>query len=161
MCKVIIFIQHQTLYNIIAMLFILKGKEQLCRSTLVSNSAVSYSSCCFKHLLTGGKAHCEEKHCCLGWLRPKTGLTPLFAPGTELVRSSKFSLSTAVGDILVDENRFWSISILRTEGQCPECRWTKSACYGMSVSDWGWVGEASMLLVFLVSEIEPFTWISS
>lgn len=136
MCKVIVFIHCQTLLSIAAMLFILKGREQLPRSTLVSNSAVSYSSCCFKHLLTGGKAHCEEKHCCLGWLLPKTVLTPLFAPGTEHVRSSQPSLSTAVGDILGDENHSQSISILRTEGQCPDCSWTRLVCYGMSVSGW-------------------------
>lgn len=136
MCKVIIFIHQQTLFNITAMLFILKGKEQLPCSTLVSNSAVSYSSCCFKHLLTGGKAHCEERHCCLGWLLPKTGLTPLFAPGTECVLSSKSSLSTAVEYILVEKNHFRSISILRSEGLCPKCSWIRPVCYGMSVSSW-------------------------
>lgn len=118
------------------MLFIWKGKEQLPGSTLVSSSAVSYSSCCFKHLLTGGKAHCEEKHCCLGWLLPKTGLTPLLAPGTGRVCSSPPSLSTAVGYILVDENHFRSISVLRTEGQFPECSWTRPVCSGMSVGGW-------------------------
>lgn len=137
MFRVVLFIHHQTLFNITAMLFILKGKEQLPRSALVSSSAVSYSSCCLKHLLTGGKAHCEEKHCCLGWLRPKTGLTPLFAPGTERVRSSQPSLSTAVGYILVDENHFHSISVLRTEGQCPGCSWTRPVCSGTSVK---WLG---------------------
>lgn len=118
------------------MLFILKGREQLPSSTLVSNSAVSYSSCCFKHLLTGGRAHCEERHCCLLWLLPNTGLTPLFVPGTERVRSSQLSLSTAVGYILVDENHFRSISFLRTEGQCSECSWMRSVSNGISVSGW-------------------------
>lgn len=66
MCEVIVFIHQQTLFDITAMLFILKGKEQLPRSTLVSNSAVPYSSCCFKHLLTGGKAHVKRSIVALG-----------------------------------------------------------------------------------------------
>lgn len=126
MCKAIIFMDHQILLNIIARLFILKGKKQLPCSTLVSNSAVSDSSCYFKHLLTGGKAHCEEKHCCPGWLLPKTGLTLLFLPWNRTEVFLPASLSTAVGYILVDENRFRSISVLRSERQCPEGSWISS-----------------------------------
>lgn len=136
MFRVVLFIHQQPLFHITAVLFILKGKEQLLLLALVSSSAVSYSSCCLKHLLTGGKAHCEEKHCCLGWLRPKTGLTPLSGPGAERVCSSRSSLSTAVGYILVDENHFCSISVLRSEQQCPEYNWTRPVCNGMSVSGW-------------------------
>lgn len=138
MCKVIIFIHRQTLFNMTVMLFILKGKEQLPCSTLVSNSAVSYSSCCFKHLLTGGKTHCEERRCCLGWLLPETGLTPLFASGTECVCSSKSSLSTAVEYILVGKNHFRSITILRTEGQYPKCSWIRPVLWNV----YKWLGLA-------------------
>lgn len=36
----------------------------------------------------------------------------------------------------MDENHFWSLSILRTEEQHPEYSWTRPVCYGMSQ----WVG---------------------
>lgn len=61
---------------------------------------------------------------------------PLCLALEQNVCSSRSSLSTAVGYILVDENRFRSISILRSEQQCPEYNWTRPVCNGMSVSGW-------------------------
>lgn len=136
--SVVVFMHQQTLSVIPAMLFILKGKEQLSCSTLVSNSAVSYSSCSFKHLLTGGKTHWEE-NCCFGWLLPKTSLTLLFVPGTEWVCSSQLSLTTAAGYVLVERATSAAFLHLSSEnrGYCSACHWTKAVCPAMSVK---WLG---------------------